>query len=175
MAESAIAVTLKHYLGTSYRPDVEFIDGELKEKPMVSPAHGRVQSLLVIWFGQHEENWHVQTLVEVRTQVSDRAVRLPDLSVLPAGPLPRKALVEPPLLAIEVLSESDSYTDLKKRALDLAAMGIENIWLVDPDGRTAERWAGGTWQPVPGTRMLIAGSPVYLDLAWLWAKLGPQE
>ncbi len=175
MAESATAVTLEHYLATSYRPDVEFIGGELKEKPLVSPAHGRVQSLLVIWFGQHEENWHVQTLVEVRTQVSKHAVRLPDVSVLAAGPLPRKALVEPPLLAIEVLSESDSYSDLKSRALDLAAMGIGNIWLIDPDGKTAERWVGGAWQPVSGTRVSIAGSPVYLDLAWLWTKLGPQE
>jgi Uma2 family endonuclease len=175
MAQSATAITLAHYLATRYRPDVEFLDGQLKERPLVSPAHGRVQSLLAVWFGKHEDEWGVQSLIAARTQVSDRAVRLPDVTVLAAGPLPRKALVDPPLLAIEVLSDTDSYTDLKSRALDLERMGIENIWLLDPAGKTAERWAGGAWQPIPGTRISIAGSPVYLDLAWLWTKLGPQD
>jgi Uma2 family endonuclease len=103
MAQSAAAVTLAHHLATSYRPDVEFLNGELREKPLVSPVHGRVQMLLGVWFGRHEDEWGVQTLAEARTQVSDHAVRLPDVSVLAAGPLPRRALVKPPLLAIEVL------------------------------------------------------------------------
>jgi Uma2 family endonuclease len=175
MAENATAVTLEQYLFTSYCPDVEFVHGELREKSVVSPVHGRVQILLGVWFGQYEEQWGVQTLAKARTQVSEHAVRLPDVTVMAAGPLPRKALVRPPLLAIEVLSESDSYADLNARALDLEAMGVENIWLIDPGSRTAERWAGGAWQAVEGTSLAIAGSPVYLDLSWLWARLGPQS
>ena len=174
MAQSAVAVTMEQYLSTSYRPDVEFLDGELKERGMVSPTRGRVQSLLGLWFGLHEEEWGIQTLVEARTKVSERAVRLPDLTVLVAGPLPKKALTDPPLLAIEVLSESDSYRDLKGRASDLASMGVQNLWLTDPEARIAERWINGAWQPNEGMRLSISGSPVYLDLAWVWQKLGPQ-
>ena len=174
MVESATGVTLEEYLSTSYHPDVEFLDGELKERALVSPAHGRVQSLLALWFGQHEDAWGIQTLVEARTQVSERAVRLPDVTVMAAGPLPRRVLVDPSLIAIEVLSETDSYADLKKRALDLHGMGIQNVWLIDPEARTAERWEKGSWQLTQAPVLQVFGSPIYLDLAWLWTKLGPQ-
>jgi len=146
----------------------------LQEKPVVSPVHGRVQAMLALWFGQREEEWSVQVLVETRTKVSGSKVRLPDVSVLAAGPLPRRALVEAPRLVIEVLSETDTYAELKDRAADLQGMGVENIWLLDPERRTAERWQAGSWLLVREDRLEAAGSPVYLDLAWLWKKLRPQ-
>jgi hypothetical protein len=56
-------ITLEQYLATSYRPDVEFIEGELREKnsllgkgdPMVQWAHSRLQVMIGSWFDQHEE------------------------------------------------------------------------------------------------------------------------
>jgi len=175
LAASPAAVTLEQYLAASYRPDVEFLDGALLEKPVVSPVHGRVQILLGSWFGQHEDAWSIQSLAEARTQVSDRSVRLPDLSVLRDGPLPRRALTEPPLIAIEVLSETDTETGLKARARDLEAMGTRAIWLIDPSSRTAQQWSAGAWRIVRETRLELSGSPVFLDLGWLWDKLGPQS
>jgi hypothetical protein len=47
MAHSTIArVSIDEYLRTSYRPDVEFIDGQLKEKAVVGFPHGVVQGLI---------------------------------------------------------------------------------------------------------------------------------
>ena len=44
-------VTLEEYLRTSYEPDQEYIDGELKEKPVVRWTHSRLQASLCMWFG----------------------------------------------------------------------------------------------------------------------------
>ncbi len=44
-----VTVSLEHYLGTNYVPDVEFVHGELKGKPVVPRLHGRVQLHLCLW------------------------------------------------------------------------------------------------------------------------------
>jgi hypothetical protein len=36
---------------TSYRPDREYVDGELLERNVGKWEHGRIQSLLALWFG----------------------------------------------------------------------------------------------------------------------------
>ena len=172
---SAAHVSLEEYLSTSYRPDVEFIDGILKEKPAVSPAHGRTQMMLGWWFGIHEAEWAIQVFAESRTQVSVTKVRLPDASVLPAGPVPRKVITQAALIAIEVLSESDTYRELKERDRDFESMGVRNIWLLDPAAQTAEVWTKGDWRSFDGVRLQAIEPPIYLDLAWLWKQVGPEE
>ena len=174
MAHSATTVTLEQYLSTSYRPDVEYLEGELRARSTVSPLHGRTQMMLGLWFGNHELEWGVQVVAEARTKVRVERVRLPDVAVLTAGQLPEKALVEPPIVTIEVLSETDSYKDLKARALDMEAMGVKNIWLLDPKERTAEVWSNGAWQPAQQDLLYAVDSPVYVDLPWLWSKIGKQ-
>ncbi len=175
MSEIAALVSLEEYLSTSYRPDVEFIDGVLKEKPVVSPVHGKTQMILGWWFSMHGEEWGIQVVAETRTKVTVNRVRLPDASVLPAGPLPKRALLKAALIAIEVLSETDSYRDLKERARDLEAMGVRNIWLLDPATQTAEVWTHGDWRSFDGVRLQASESPMYLDLVWLWEQVGPEE
>ena len=178
MAHSATAVTLEQYLSTSYRPDVEFLEGELRARSVVSPVHGRVQMILGRWFGNHEEEWGVQVVAETRTKVSVERVRLPDVAVLAAGPLPARVLIDPPIVVIEVRSATDSSKEFEARALDLAAMGVKNIWLLDPKEKSAEVWSGGVgqglWTPARGNLLYAIHSPVYLDLAWLWEKVGVQ-
>ncbi len=147
----------------------------LKQKPVVSPVHGKTQMMLGWWFGMHGEEWGIQVVAGTRTKVTGNRVRLPDASVLPAGPLPKRALLKAALIAIEVLSETDSYHDLKERARDLGAMGVRNVWLLDPATQTAEVRTGGDWRPFDGTRLQALDSPIYLDLAWLWEQVGPEE
>ncbi len=172
MAAHASLISIETYLSTSYRPDVEFIDGRLEEKPLGTWDHGRLQGLIFAWFLQHQREWSVQASLEVRTRVLDTRVRLPDVVVDWAGPHPQ-VLVEAPLLAIEVLSPDDSYSSLKKRAKDYQAMGIRHIWLVDPETRTAETCEGTFW--VERERLEIEGTAMYLDVAALFAALDSGE
>lgn len=168
MATPAPTISVDEYLRTSYRPDVEFIDGHLQEKPLGTWDHGRIQWLIAGWFLRHEREWGVQGALEVRTRVLDTRVRLPDLVVDWAGPHP-PVLVKAPLLAIEVLSPDDSYSSLKKRAKDYQAMGIRNIWLIDPETRTAEACEQAFW--VERERLEVEGTGIYLDVPALFRAL----
>ena len=127
---ASTTASIDEYLKTSYVPDFEFIDGNLLEKPVVGPVHGRVQILIGVWFFQHQAEWNLIASAEARTQVSMTRVRLPDVVVGAPGFLTENALTQPPVIAIEVLSRSDSMLDLKRRAGDLERMGVENIWLM---------------------------------------------
>ena len=175
MATSTL-VTIEQYLSTDYRPDVEYIDGELWDKnvllrrgdPMVQWAHSRLQVMIGSWFDQHEDEWSILSGVEARTRVSASRVRLPDVVVVAAGPYP-ETLVEPPLIVVEVLSPDDTYAEIERRARDYREMGVMNIWLIDPDTRTARVCSRDAWTET--LRFTVEGSPIYLDVAALFARL----
>ncbi len=170
MATTA-GISVEQYLRTGWRPDRELIGGQLKQKPLPSRLHSFVQVMLGHWFSLHMDEWGLTPMSEVRTKVTAENVRLPDLAVALGGFSPGKALTEPPLIAIEILSDSDTLADHRDRASDLAKMGVPNIWLIDAEKRSAFVWSGsGAWQPTE--QPSAAGTPIYLDLAWLWDKLG---
>ncbi len=172
MATTLIAsgVSIDEYLSKSYRPDVEYIDGVLKERPVVTKAHGRLQSLISIWFGNHEETWPIEVAVEVRTRVSTERVRLPDVVIYKPG-VKTQFLIEPPLIVIEILSPDDSYTETQRLALDYQNMGVQNIWLIDPETRTGKICQGENWIGV--RRFEVPDTPIYMDLDELFARLDP--
>ena len=171
MSSSTVQVSLQEYLRTSYRPDVELIDGQLREKSVDSFKHGVVQGTLFLWFWNHRTEWNVLVSVDTRTEVGNGRVRLPDVVVVRKGEEAIGALTHSPLIAVEVLSPSDSYTDLKERASELWTAGCENVWLLDPVGKTAEVWTGQGWQLHGEPRLEAGHSPVYVDLPWLWAEI----
>jgi Uma2 family endonuclease len=175
MAATETAVSLETYLRTEYRPDVEYIHGQLKEKPAPEFLHGVVQVILGSWFRDHRKEWNILVAVETRTQVDVDHVRLPDVVVVRKGEGAHGALVKAPLIAIEILSPSDSYADLRERATDLRAMGVQNIWLLDPHRRNAEVWTGKHWQSFDSQRLEAVDAPVYLDLDWLWAAVNEEQ
>ncbi len=164
----APVVTIEEYLlDTSYNPDVEYIDGEIRTRTGGSWSHGRLQTLLSMWFEQHAV-WSVEVAIGVRTRVSATRVRLPDIVVDTGGGWP-ETLVSPPLIVIEILSLDDSYTETQRLVQDYLNMGIPNIWLLDPATRTARFCEGSAW--IERTRLEVAGTEIYLDTDKLFAKL----
>jgi Uma2 family endonuclease len=162
-------ISIEDYLGnTSFNPDVEFIDGELKERSMVVSAHGLIQSLLSGWFFSHEDEWKVRAGVEIRTRVSPTRVRLPDVIVDRAYKWP-PVLTQAPLIVIEVLSPYDSYAETQRLSTDYQKMGVPNIWLIDPETKTGRVCEGPVWKEV--RRFEVEGRAIYLELDWLFARL----
>jgi hypothetical protein len=47
-------IPLEEYLGSSYRPDCAYVDGEIRERNVGRWEHARVQWLLALRFGTHE-------------------------------------------------------------------------------------------------------------------------
>jgi Uma2 family endonuclease len=161
-------VSLSEYLQTSYRPDREFVDGELRERNVGKWEHARVQWLLAAWFSNHEKQWGITGSTEQRMQVSVSAVRIPDLVVLTAGPQP-DVLVDPPLLVIEILSPDDTYSDPQERAQDYRNMGVETIWIIDPKTRSGRMCTGLVW--AESRRLSVAGTPLYVELEEIFSQI----
>ena len=54
-------LSLSEYMKTSYRPDREYVDGELRERNVGKWEHARLQALLASWFGSQEKSWSVKS------------------------------------------------------------------------------------------------------------------
>ena len=165
---SAVQISVAEYLQTNYRPDREYVDGELRERNVGKWEHARVQWLLAGWFMNHELAWGLIGSTEQRVQVSPGRIRIPDLVVVKASPQP-DVLIEPPMLIIEVLSPDDTYSDTQERAGDYLAMGVGTVWIVDPKTRTGRMCNGDTW--TAATRLEAPGTPLYVDLAEIFQYL----
>jgi Uma2 family endonuclease len=161
-------IPLDEYLGTSYRPDREYVDGEIRERNVGKWEHARVQWLLALWFGIHEKQWGITGSTEQRVRVAENRVRVPDLVVLTAGAQP-DVLVDPPLLVIEILSPDDTYSDTQDRAQDYRGMGVETVWIIDPKTRTGRMCSGVEW--VESSRLEVKGTPLYVNLPEIFSQL----
>lgn len=165
---SAVATSLEEYLETTYRPDREYIDGEIREKHMGSWEHSRVQALLVTWFCTNEAAWGTTSATEWRTQVSETRIRLPDVIVTVRRQQPR-VQIEPPLLAVEILSPEDTYAETMERTRDYSAMGVLTSWIIDPQARIGWMGHNGTW--VEATRLHVPDTNIYVELVEIFDKM----
>lgn len=169
---SAIQIPLAEYLETTYRPDREYVDGELRERNVGKWMHARLQWLLAGWLMNHESEWNVTGSTAQRVQVSRNRIRITDLVVLRPGPQ-HDVLVDPPLLVIEILSPDDTYSDLQERCQDYRRLGVENLWLIDPTTRSGRMGVGADW--VAAERLEIPGTPIHVELPSLFAKIDPSR
>ena len=125
-------VSVEEYLDSGYRPDVDFINGELLERNVGEPSHGTVQLNVASWLKGRSGLWRTKVVVEVRVRINERRYRIPDVMVLSLD-APREEIVEAaPLLCIEILSRRDSLNQIWDRTQDYLAMGVPVCWIIDP-------------------------------------------
>ncbi len=130
-------IPVGEYLGSTYRPDVDYVDGQIEERNVGDYDHADVQSQLLFLLRTHELEWNARVIVEARVQVSAMRYRIPDVCVMSAD-VPRSAIIaHPPILCIEVLSPRDSVAAMRRRAQDYFDMGVGTVWIFDPTTRTA--------------------------------------
>jgi Uma2 family endonuclease len=161
-------ISLLEYLRTTYRPDREFVDGEVLERNVGKWEHARVQALLVIWLGSQEKVWSVKVATEQRLQVSPTRVRIPDVMLVSRGPQP-EVTVDPPVLVVEILSPDDTYTDTQSRSADYLNMGVRAVWIIDPASRTGRQCIGDAW--IAAERLEVPGTSIWVNLSKLFADL----
>ncbi|HEY5054704.1 MAG TPA: Uma2 family endonuclease [Acidobacteriaceae bacterium] len=168
---TAVQLPVSEYLRTTYRPDREYIDGELRERNVGKWEHARLQLVLAAWFYQHEAIWNIVSSTEQRMRVSPNRIRIPDLVVLHAGRQP-DVLTDPPLLIVEILSPDDTYSELQERCDDYLRMGVPTIWLIDPGTRSGRMCTSAGW--IAAERLEVPGTPIHVHLTPLFAQIQPQ-
>ena len=165
---TAVYVSLAEYLNTSYRPDREYIDGDVIERNMGKFEHGRLQALLTVLLSGFEASAGVMTVTEWRTLVSPTRVRIPDLVLVRSGPQ-AAVLAEAPLLVVEILSPGDTYSDTQRRSSDYLQMGVRTIWIIDPETRTGRQCVDDVWTASP--LLTLPGTSIRVDLPVLFGRL----
>ncbi len=162
------AYSIEDYLnGPDLDPDMEYIDGELREKPMVGRTHGRLQAIISAWFEQHADEWGVVPVGEVRTKVTKTRVRLPDLMLSPIG-YPHQIQLDPPLIVIEIISPTETAADLLEKLDDYETMGVLNLWVIHPAQRRGWTVRDASWHRT--TLFEVKDSAIHLDLDETFAR-----
>jgi Uma2 family endonuclease len=128
---------------------LELIDGEIVENPMSvrSPKHSQALARI----SQHLLNWletHPSLVGSINVgDVRCRLQRDPDRIVgIDAGVWLGSEFVEPPddpplydappVVAIEVLSPSDTHESVTDKLFLYLSSGVAQVWMVDPDVKT---------------------------------------
>jgi Uma2 family endonuclease len=152
-------ITVEEYLATVYRPDCDYVDGAVLERNLGEKDHGRSQLKLGAFFLARQAQWNTYAIVEQRVQVRSGRFRVPDVCVL-LGRTDEQILTTPPFLCVEILSPEDRMSRVQDRIDDYFAMGVPNVWVVDPARRCAyEATAAGDLRRV--TEVLRTIDPAF--------------
>jgi Uma2 family endonuclease len=168
---ASVAVPVGEYLRTSYRPDCEYVDGEVQERNLGERDHADLQTRLAFLLCLPENEAHVTARTELRVQVKETRFRVPDVCVLRSD-APWEAVVRhPPLLCIEVLSPDDTVVRMGDRVRDYLAMGVRAVWVVDPAQRSITVCVGTTATVLTEGELAVPETPVVLRLGEIFKVL----
>ena len=169
-----VANPLEVYLHTTFRPDCDYVDGQILERNVGEGEHSFVQGYLVALFWQNRMEWKVVVYPEQRIQVSPTRYRIPDVCVVSDQAPFESVLTRPPLLCIEILSSEDRWPRMTERLEDYRAMGVPSLWVIDPLETKAWAWSrntpGADWEEttvltVPETPIRVDAAAIFLELA----------
>jgi Uma2 family endonuclease len=172
---SATQIPLSEYLNTSYRPDCDYIDGEVKKRTLGTRPHGLLQWLMATILNRNWRAWQIVAGTDIRVRVSATRVRIPDVCVMrrsdPADPV----VLVAPLICVEVLSPDDTLRSLRERIEDYLAMGVEHVWLIDPVSREAWVATPTGYDPLPSGEFTVPGAPIRISLPDVFAELDEMQ
>lgn len=156
-------VSVEEYLATTWRPDRDYVEGELVERNRGELSHGRLQALIAGWLLRHEAQWRIKGVTEVRLQINSRRFRIPDVMVLSSEAPPEEIVRTPPLLCIEILSRRDTLDFVWVRIEDYFSVGVPVCWVIDPVRRRA--WAATPGQLAKATDSILRAGDIEMPLA----------
>ena len=132
-------------------PLCELIDGTLVEKAM-GASESRWASVLIGLLEQAEARLgELRGTDELIYEIisgdgpvdSGENGRLPDVSVIDAAAwdvAARKPAAPTPILAVEVLSPSNTKAEMNQKRTEYFAAGVQELWVLDPTLRQVEVW-----------------------------------
>jgi len=135
MASGLALVSEQEYLRTTYKPACDYIDGVLRQKPMGTRKHGRLQTHLgrLIDEGFPEFEAASEVTVKIRTG----RYYVPDLIVQRRDHIQDPYPTEPVHLCVEILSPEDRISEIFAKCEDYHEWGVEMTWVIDPETRRA--------------------------------------
>jgi Uma2 family endonuclease len=136
---TAILTSVEEYLATTYRPDCDYVDGVLVERNLGRKDHSNLQGEVYAWFRDRRRSLRLTAFTELRIRVGPTRYRIPDVCVVMLPAPDEQIFTQPPYICIEILSPGDTFPKLQDRFDDYLAMGVPNLWLLDPTSKRAWR------------------------------------
>jgi Uma2 family endonuclease len=136
MSTTRALISVEEYLASVYKPDCDFVDGEVLERNLGERDHAHLQIALGAYLYTRRKEWNITPLTEMRVQVTSTRFRIADICVV-LGDTPEQILTKPPFLCIEILSSEDRWVRVEARINDFLAMGVPFVWVIDPQTRQA--------------------------------------
>ena len=165
------SVSVNEYLRSSFSPDREYVDGQIVERNLGEKEHSLLQKYFTMLFGFHEEAWGVVVYPELRTQGAQTRYRIPDVLVVRSGVEFERILEVPPLIAIEILSPGDKWSEVQEKIDEYVAFGTENVWIFDPMRRRVWTADANGLHPTDGDSLSVPGTPIRVVPSEAFAKL----
>jgi Uma2 family endonuclease len=171
MATSSTLVPVEEYLRTMYRPDCDYVDGEVLERNMGEKPHARLQSFFSRYFAPFEDENNFETLTEQRVKIAERRYRIPDVALVYLNANEPLIVVSPPLLCIEILSSKDRMRKIQERIDDYVSLGVKTSWVIDPSRRIAfAAGPDGVLREVT-SRLTVQDTPISIAVREIFAEL----
>jgi Uma2 family endonuclease len=158
-------ISLEEYLHTPYRPDCDFIDGEVLERNVGKRKHAYAQLRIGTWFVNRQETLRLEAFTELRTRVSTSRIRIPDVVVCEFPAPEEEIFTSPPYLCIEVMSPDDTIAAMQDRLDDYLRFGVPNVWVVDPWKHRGWSVTANGWATAVDGIMRTADGRIALPLA----------
>lgn len=173
-ASSLHFIPVGEYLGSVYRPDVDYVDGRLEERNVGEIDHAMLQRVLLFALATFEGKANVFALQEARTQTQPTRFRIPDVCLIPADRIPERIITEPPLLCVEVLSPRDSVGAMRTRCMDYIRMGVPEVWIFDPQAETAYWMQGDLFSEIHDGMLRLGETGIEIDVQSIFAQARKQ-
>jgi Uma2 family endonuclease len=129
---STTLLTVADYVETTWRPDLEYVDGELLERNVGRIEHSHVQMLVAAYLFRLQQELGLSVLPEARVQVKPTRFRIPDVCVVKGVVRQGAFLDRPPFICIEILSKDDTMSSMQERIADFLDFGVPYVWVIDP-------------------------------------------
>ena len=121
----------------------EIVYGEIKERSMPSPVHGRIQAKIASKLLLHvEENNLGVVYTETHFEFAENLSRVPDVAFISFERFPEGGEDKSsrwhiaPDLTVEVISPTDDYEDVQEKITEYFTFGVKQVWIISPESKT---------------------------------------
>ncbi|MBV9155765.1 MAG: Uma2 family endonuclease [Acidobacteriaceae bacterium] len=166
---SSTAVSVDEYLHTVYRPDCDYVDGEVIDRNVREYQHSAIQGALIRLLYERGRELRIRVLPELRMRISATRFRIPDVCVMLKNQKPEPVLSSAPFLCVEILSPEDRMSRVIERVKEYLAFGVSYVWVVDPESKSAFSYTRDEVREARD-RLITANPEISISLEELFAE-----
>lgn len=162
-------VSVEEYLRTQYKPGCEYLDGVLRQKPMPTRKHGRIQSRLSFLIERSFNQFEADPETTVR--ITPTRYLVPDFEIQRADRIQDPYPTEPVHVCVEILSPEDRTSEVFAKCEEYHAWGVETTWILDPDSKRAWIYSRGERPVEVATDGALTAEGLSIPIADVFAVL----